>query len=132
MDRGGTTGEHDAPDRSTVSCACADLGGRDRMGHDLGVHMSLTHPTGDELRVLGTEVDDENRVEISGSELVIRGITHGSVTHPDALGLLQHLALGLERGRHHDLGLLELLHGLIATGGHRRAQRTEEVHITFG
>src|SRR3954451_5785938 len=48
-------------------------------------------------------------------------------THADALAALEALALGLQGGGHHDLGLLELLDRLVAGGGHRRAQRTEEV-----
>ena len=40
--------------------------------------MRLTHPTGDELGVLSTEVDDENRVEISSCGLEIRGVRHGT------------------------------------------------------
>ena len=37
----------------------------DRHGrrHDLAEHVALTHPTGDELRVLRAEVDNEDRVE---------------------------------------------------------------------
>ena len=31
--------------------------------HDLGVDVRLAHPTGDQLRVLGPEVDDEHAVE---------------------------------------------------------------------
>lgn len=41
-----------------------------------------------------------------------------SVTHAHALRFLQDLAFGLERRSNHDFGLLEFLHGLIATGGH--------------
>src|SRR3989440_2653716 len=48
-------------------------------------------------------------------------------THADALAALEALALGLQRGRHHDLGLLELFDRLVAGGGHRRAQGAEEV-----
>src|SRR5437660_8936979 len=47
--------------------------------------------------------------------------------HADALAVLEALALGLQRGGHHDLGLLELLDRLVAGGGHRRAQGAEEV-----
>src|SRR5438270_7419580 len=48
-------------------------------------------------------------------------------THADALAALEALALGLQRGGHHDLGLLELLDRLVAGGGHRGAQGAEEV-----
>src|SRR4030095_5386622 len=51
----------------------------------------------------------------------------GLTPHPDALAALERLALGLQRRRHHDLGLLELLECLVAGGGHRRAQRTEQI-----
>ena len=36
------------------------LGGGDAVRNDLRVHPRLPHPAGDELRVLGTEVDDED------------------------------------------------------------------------
>src|SRR3954463_2024873 len=51
-----------------------------------------------------------------------------SPAHADALRALECLAFGLQRRRDHDLGLLELLERLVAGGGHRRAERTEEVH----
>ena len=35
--------------------------GRGRVGHDLGVDVGLTDPAGDQLRVLGAEVDDQDR-----------------------------------------------------------------------
>jgi hypothetical protein len=35
---------------------------RHRVRHDLGVHLGLAHPPGDQLRVLGAEVDDQDRV----------------------------------------------------------------------
>src|SRR5438874_2268572 len=40
-----------------------DLLGRDRVRHDLRIHVRVTHPPGDELGVLGTEVDDQDGVE---------------------------------------------------------------------
>src|SRR5215218_1665356 len=52
---------------------------------------------------------------------------YASAAHADALAALEALALGLQRGGHHDLGLLELLDRLVAGGGHRRAQGAEEV-----
>src|SRR5437868_4664830 len=36
--------------------------------------------------------------------------------HPDALAALERLPLGLEGRSHHDLGLLEFLHRLVAAG----------------
>src|SRR5881394_931253 len=47
--------------------------------------------------------------------------------HADVLVALQLLALGLQRGGHHDLSLLELLHRFVSAGGHRRPQRAEQV-----
>ena len=37
-----------------------DLLGGDRVRHDLAVDARLAHPAGDQLRVLGAEVDDEH------------------------------------------------------------------------
>src|SRR5947207_15777192 len=54
-------------------------------------------------------------------------VTLDSAGHADALGALQRLALGLQRGRDHDLGLLEFLDRLVAGRRHRRSQRAEEV-----
>src|SRR5207245_11275975 len=54
-----------------------------------------------------------------------------SVTHADALGPLQALAFGLQGGGDHDLGLLELLDRLVATGRHRGAQGAEEVEAAI-
>src|SRR5579863_1784544 len=51
-----------------------------------------------------------------------------SVAHSDTLGALQRLSLGLQCGRHHHLGLLELLDGLVPRRGHGGAQSAEEVH----
>src|SRR3984893_14527303 len=48
-------------------------------------------------------------------------------THADALAALEALALGLQGGGHHDLGLLEVLDRVVAGGGHRRAQGAEQV-----
>ena len=42
--------------------ALGDLGGGDAVGHDLRVHGQFAHPAGDQLGVLGTEVDDEDGV----------------------------------------------------------------------
>src|SRR5919106_5259475 len=51
----------------------------------------------------------------------------GAGTHPDVLVALQLLALGLQRGGHHQLGPVELRDVLVAAGGHRRAQAAHEV-----
>src|SRR2546430_17674507 len=56
-----------------------------------------------------------------------RGSLTSSLAHPHALGLLFPLALGLDGGRHHDPGLLELLQVGVARGGHRRPERAEQV-----
>src|ERR1700726_2803385 len=51
----------------------------------------------------------------------------GSAAHADVLLPLEHLALGLQRGCDHDLGLLALLERLVAGRRHRGAQGTEQV-----
>src|ERR1700735_854201 len=51
-----------------------------------------------------------------------------SMAHTDALRPLEELSFGLQGGSHHHLGLLELLHRLVAAGGHGRAQGAEEAH----
>jgi len=38
----------------------AHLLGRDVAGHDFGIHVQITHATGDELPVLGAEIDDDD------------------------------------------------------------------------
>src|SRR5260370_32527782 len=50
-----------------------------------------------------------------------------SASHADVLLPLEHLALGLQGGGHHHLGLLELFQRLVPGGRHRGAQRPEEV-----
>src|SRR2546426_9897839 len=49
------------------------------------------------------------------------------VTHSHAMRPLEGLALGLKGGGDHDLGLLELLDGLVAARRHRGAQGAEQV-----
>jgi len=63
IDGGGAVGVHGRgppgeDDRRRL--APEHLGQRHRVGHDLGVHARLTHAAGDELGVLGAEVDDED------------------------------------------------------------------------
>src|SRR3972149_829244 len=53
--------------------------------------------------------------------------TEPSVAHPHALVPLVGLALGLDRGGHHQLGLLELLDRRVAGRGHRGGERAEEI-----
>src|SRR5450759_2005700 len=56
------------------------------------------------------------------------GMLSGTLAaHPDALRVLQHLALGLQRRSDHDLGLLERLQVLVSAGRHRGAQAAAEV-----
>ena len=101
---------------------------RHRARHDLGVDVGLADAPRDQLRVLRAEVDDENDVVVgTRSRSVARLTVAASPAHADALRTLQRLALGLQRRRDHHLGLLELLERLVAGGGHRRAQRAEEV-----
>src|SRR5215207_77274 len=54
-------------------------------------------------------------------------VRNASAAHADTLAALEALAFGLQRGGHHDLGLLELLDRLVAGGGHRGAQGAEQV-----
>jgi hypothetical protein len=55
VDARGAPGEDDAH-----GVLLGDLGGRDRVRHDLGVHAGLAHTARDELRVLRSEIDDED------------------------------------------------------------------------
>ncbi len=59
VDRGRPAGEDDPGGASL-----GELGGGDRVGHDLAVDVGLADPTGDELGVLGAEVDDEDGVDL--------------------------------------------------------------------
>ena len=56
--------------------AVGDLVGGDPMRDDLGVHLQLAHPTGDQLGVLGAEVDDENGGPV-GVDVVMLRLTQG-------------------------------------------------------
>src|SRR5690242_12713010 len=51
----------------------------------------------------------------------------GPLPHPDPLGLLQRLALRLDRRREHHLGLLEVVDRLVAAGRRRRPGRAHQV-----
>ncbi len=53
-------------------CTFGDLGGGDPVRDDLGVHLQFAHPAGDQLGVLGAEVDDED-----GGAVVMRRLTQG-------------------------------------------------------
>src|SRR5439155_15638209 len=55
------------------------------------------------------------------------GVRHASLGHPNALGLLVPLALGLDGGGDHDLGLLELPDVGVAGRGHGGAKGAEQV-----
>ena len=54
----------DGPPDSTIAFGLPGQHLRDRHGvrHDLGVDLRLAHPPGDQLGVLGTEVDDQDQV----------------------------------------------------------------------
>ena len=56
MHRGRTARQHDGD-----GLALSDLVRRDRVLHDLGIHVRLPHAASDQLRVLSAEVDNENR-----------------------------------------------------------------------
>src|SRR5690606_1743108 len=65
VDAAGPAAEHD-PD----GVLGADLVGADVVGHDLGVHACFPYAAGDELCVLGAEVDDEDGA--------LGGVAHGA------------------------------------------------------
>ena len=121
------------------------------MGQQLGEHAALAHASRDQLRVLASEVKDQNLVgrgrarlggRLSGGRLRAHSTRAGSRRHAVRLGvrhrgrggahadpllLLELLALRLERRRHHHLGLVERRDVLVATGGHRGAEAAHEV-----
>ena len=84
--------------------ARGQLGGGDRVRDDLAVDVRLADAAGDELRVLGAEVDDEDRRTVAD-----RWVTVSAARHATQLGLLQLL----ERG--------------VAAEGHRPPQRADQV-----
>ena len=49
------------------------LGDRRGARHDLGVHVRFAHTAGDQLRVLGAEVDDEDEVVTHEDRLTLTG-----------------------------------------------------------
>ena len=57
------TRQHDRQRRSR-----GDVGGDDRVGHDLGEDVQLANPPGDELGVLSAEVDDEDGLMLGGQD----------------------------------------------------------------
>ncbi len=61
VDRGGPAGEDHG-----LRLPGQDLGHRHRVRHDLGVDPRLADPPGDQLGVLGAEVDDEDQVVLGG------------------------------------------------------------------
>lgn len=61
-----------------------DLVDRCRMRDHLGVDPRLTHPPRDQLRILRTEVDDEDRGD------VVRGLDRLRICHPSSLGGREH------------------------------------------
>lgn len=67
VDGGGPAGEDEGS-----GVLLAHLVGGDGVGHDLGVDAGLAHATRDELRVLGTEVHDED-----GAVLSLDRLRHG-------------------------------------------------------
>ncbi len=82
VEAGGALGVHalgSAREDDRAGRAVADLAGGDRVGHDLGVDVGLAHATGDELRVLGAEVDDEHGVEGLGHGVVSCRASSGQV-----------------------------------------------------
>ena len=90
--------------------------GGDRARHDLGEDVRLAHATSNQLGVLRPEVDDENGVV----QCPMPTPWERCICFPSVC----------KRGRQHDLGLLELLEGLVAARRHRRAQRAEEVEAS--
>ena len=62
VDRGRPTTEDD-PGR----CPRGELLSRQVVGDDLAIDIGLAHPSGDELRVLGPEVDDQDAVGSVGT-----------------------------------------------------------------
>ena len=61
------------PDRMIADgLALGDLSGGDAVRDDLGVHVQLADPAGDQLGVLGPEVDDEHRVVVGVVVVMLR------------------------------------------------------------
>ena len=102
--------------------ARGQLGRGDVVADDLRVDPGFAYPAGDQLGVLGAEVDDQDPASSIGSAV------HGQRPIPTPWDRCSGLPSVCNDGRDHDLGLLELLDRLVAAGGHRRPQRPEEVH----
>jgi hypothetical protein len=56
------------------------LVGRDVARHDLGIHVQIAHAAGDELPVLGAEIDDDDNL-LRGC-----GLGHGASSHSENVG----------------------------------------------
>ncbi len=90
VDRAGPAAEHDAGRGPG-----GDLGGGDRVGDDLAVDPGLAHPPGDQLGILGAEVDDQDRVltavAVAGPHVAGHRHEHGALSgapspHPGPAG----------------------------------------------
>ena len=80
------------PDRMIAAGSLAQhLRDRHRVRHDLGVDPGLAHPAGDQLGVLGAEVDDEDRGRLHSSQ--------GSQSR-SAFAPILDLRRGLQHGGH--------------------------------
>ena len=121
VDRRRPTGEDE---RERVPRATAS--GEMRVRDELRVDATFPNAPGDQLRVLAAEVQNEHRPLFGGR---LRRGQRDDVAQPMPIfwACWSDLALGLDRRREHDLGLLEVVDRLVATGRHRRPERAHQV-----
>ena len=91
------------PDRMIAAGSAGQhLGDRHRVRHDLGVDVGLAHAAGDQLGVLGAEVDDENRARSSHGLTLSAGSDSSSRVRTRPTGdMRNHSGRQQEQGHQH-------------------------------
>ena len=94
VDRRRTAAEDDR-----LGLARQHLRDRHRVRHDLGVDPRLAHPAGDQLGVLGAEVDDEDEVVVRGRRSPSKGTESGAALPSERARHVTRARPGREDGR---------------------------------
>ena len=107
--------------------ARANLLRTDPVRDELRVDPALAHPPRDQLRVLASGGPERAPAALLRPAQASGSGTTLLIPIPIFWASLERLALGLDRRREHDLGLLEVVDRLVAAGRHRRPERAHQV-----